>query len=82
MSISSIGAGSTANTIVPSKPPQNQPETLETRTASGRDSKVDSDADGSNGTATPAAPATTTATVKPTVNTQGQQLGQLLNTKA
>jgi hypothetical protein len=79
MSISSIGASTNANTIVPPKQiqPQNQPETLETRTASGRDSKVDGDADGSNGTAT-----TATATVKPTVNTQGQQLGQLLNTKA
>ena len=49
-----------------------QPEATEKKSATGRDTKIDGDGDNAGGS----------NTVKPTVNTQGQQLGQVLNTKA
>lgn len=71
-----------------------QPETLEQRTAGGRDAKIDGDADDgavNTNTATPTATtnpgtaqtaASQPQTPRPTVNTQGQVIGQVLNTTA
>lgn len=74
MAISAIG--NNVSSIYQSLSTRSQPETLEQKTATGRDNQQDSDADGTS------AASTTSNVVKPTVNTQGQPLGQLLNTRA
>jgi hypothetical protein len=48
-----------------------QPEAVEKHTQAGRDTRSDGDSDDRGGNA-----------VQPTVNTQGQVIGQLVNTKA
>lgn len=51
--------------------PAMQLEALEKRAPNGQEAKIDGDSDDRGG-----------AAVKPTVNTQGQPIGTILNTKA
>lgn len=93
-----VGPVGSATTPYQTALPPLQPETLEQRTAVGRDAKNDGDADdgavntaNTTNTTTPTATANagtaqTAApqpqTTRPTVNTQGQVIGQVLNTTA